>query len=172
MFDRLRLLPWLLTAGTIVLGACHGSTGASPPAQDDSCAGPCPQTNIRHLVIVIQENHTFDDHFGGYCTAPAGSNPSCNDGPSCCEAMPATDPSGASPTALTDATNAGYDPNHTAACETLEIDGGKMDGFVTAVVSMPGDCGTPGNFAAADPPTMQPLWSLAATGALADRYFQ
>jgi phospholipase C len=172
MFDRPRPLPWLLTAGAIVLGACHGSTGASLPPEDDSCAGPCPQTNIRHLVVVIQENHTFDDHFGGYCTAPAGSNPSCNAGPSCCEGMPATDPSGASPTALTDAANAGYDPSHTAACETLEIDGGKMDGFVTAVVSMPGDCGTPGNFAAADPPTMQPLWSLAATGALADRYFQ
>ncbi len=172
MFDRLRPLPWLLTVGTIALGACHGSTAASLPPEDDSCAGPCPQTNIMHLVVVIQENHTFDDHFGGYCTAPAGSSPACNQGPSCCEAMPATDPSGASPAALTDATNAGYDPNHTAACETLEIDGGKMDGFVTAVVSTPGDCGAPGNFAAADPPTMQPLWSLAATGALADRYFQ
>jgi phospholipase C len=167
MFDRLRPLPWLLAVGTIALGACHGSSTAALPPEDDSCAGPCPQTNIRHVVIVIQENHTFDDHFGGYCTAPAGSNPSCNDGPACCEAMPATDPSGASPTPLTDAAMAGYDPPHDAACETAEIDGGKMDGFVTAT-----GCGSPGNFAAADPATIQPLWDLAAKGALADRYFQ
>ncbi|HEY2517720.1 MAG TPA: alkaline phosphatase family protein, partial [Polyangiaceae bacterium] len=64
---------------------------APPPASCDG--GTC----IQHVVIIVQENHTFDTHFGAYCTAPAGSNPTCNDGPACCEAMPATDPSGNKP---------------------------------------------------------------------------
>ena len=47
---------------------------------------------MKHVVIIVQENHTFDTHFGHYCTAAAGSNPTCTDGPACCEAIPATDP--------------------------------------------------------------------------------
>ena len=43
---------------------------------------PCTTTNIRHIVIVIQENKTFDVNLGGYCTAAAGSNPTCTSGPS------------------------------------------------------------------------------------------
>src|SRR5580693_2033962 len=101
-----------------------GDTGvdAGPPCDGGSC--------IQHLVVIVQENHTFDNHFGGYCTATPGSNPTCNDGPACCEAMPATDPSGTAPTVLTDAAHAAYDPTHTEACEVTEIDNGKMDGYV------------------------------------------
>src|SRR5579875_1668913 len=91
-------IPLLLVAAA----ACGSSPSGLATAQDDSCAGPCPMTAIKHVVIVIQENHTFDDHFGGYCTAPAGSNPSCTDGPGCCEAMPQTDPAGNRPIVLTD----------------------------------------------------------------------
>ena len=148
-----------------IVAACKGSSAVPV---DDSCAGPCPASKILHLVVVIQENHTFDDHFGGYCTAPPGSNPTCTAGPSCCEAMPATDPSGAAPTVLDDATMASYDPPHDSACETAEIDGGKMDMYVDA----PNGCGNPGNVARVDPAVFQPVWDLAANGALADRYFQ
>ena len=133
-----------------------------PPAACDG--GQC----IQHVVIIVQENHTFDDHFGAYCTAAAGSNPTCNDGPACCEAMPATDPSGTKPTIITDAVHAGYSPNHTQSCELSEIDNGKMDDYVKATVG----CGDARNVATADPTIIQPYWSLAATGALADRYFQ
>ncbi|HEY8091477.1 MAG TPA: alkaline phosphatase family protein, partial [Polyangiaceae bacterium] len=146
--------------------ACKGSAATVP--EDTSCSGPCPASKILHLIVVIQENHTFDDHFGRYCTAPAGSAPSCTQGPACCESMPATDPSGAGPTPLDDTANGGYDPPHDSACEAAEIDQGKMDGFVTA----PNGCGSAGNFAAGDPATLQPLWGLASGGALADRYFQ
>jgi phospholipase C len=123
-------------------------------------------------VIIVQENHTFDDHFGGYCTAAPGSNPTCNVGPACCEAMPKTDPTGVAPTVITDAEHAQWDPNHEQACELLEIDNGKMDGFATAAAIGGVTCGSPQNVAIADPTIIQPYWSLAATGALADRYFQ
>ena len=79
-------------------------------------------------MLIVQENHSFDSYFGRYCTAPTGSNPTCMQGPSCCEAAPTTDPSGASPKSLDDTENAAYDPNHTQVCELDEIDDGKADG--------------------------------------------
>ena len=136
--------------------------------QDTTCAGPCPTSAIKHIVIIVQENHTFDDHFGGYCTATPGSNPTCNVGPTCCEAMPATDPTGVKPTLLTDAEHAQFDPNHAKACELTEIDNGKMDGYAAASDA---GCGSVENVAIADPTIVQPYWDLAAQGALGDRYF-
>jgi phospholipase C len=144
--------------------------------QDTTCSGPCPASNVKHLVIIVQENHTFDDHFGAYCTATPGSNPTCNDGPSCCEAMPAADPLGVKPTVLTDKEHAKWDPNHTQACELAEIDNGLMDHFSNASASEGGisltTCGGAENVAIADPTIIQPYWQMAAQGALADRYFQ
>jgi phospholipase C len=160
-------------------GSSSSSSGSSSPdagppdaaaKQDPSCAGPCPESNVRHVIVLIQENHTFDDHFGGWCKAPAGSAPTCTQGPACCEAMPAA-PGGVHPSALTDTATAAYDPPHDAACEAAMMDGGKMDAYATAVVS--GEtCGDPRNVAAADPATIAPLWALASAGAVADRYFQ
>jgi phospholipase C len=112
----------------------------------------------------VQENHTFDNHFGRYCKAVGA--PSCNEGPDCCEAGPDVEPGGASPVNLDDAEHAAYGPHNDRACETEEMDGGRMDRYVTA------SCGAPGNFAYSDPQIMAPYWSLAATGALADRFFQ
>jgi phospholipase C len=119
------------------------------------------------VVLIVQENHSFDSYFGHYCTAAAGSNPTCTAGASCCEGAPATDPSGASPTALDDAENAAYDPNHTQTCELAEIDDGKMDHFVQGA-----SCSDARNFAIAPAATIQPYWDLATQNALADRWFQ
>ena len=117
---------------------------------------------------MIQENHTFDNYFGRYCTAPTGSAPTCTTGPACCEAGPATDPSGASPVVLDDTENGNYDPDHTQACELMEADGSAMDRYVTGA----GSCSDPRNFAYADQTVIQPYWKLAGSGAIADRYFQ
>ena len=139
----------------LVIPACQGQ--GEPP----------PISLVQHLVVVIQENHTFDNHFGAYCTAPAGSNPSCTSGPACCEAVPKTEPSGASPIVLDDAAHGAYDPVHLQDCELKEMNGGKMDKFVTGTA-----CSDPQNFAVAAPALVQPYWALAGQGALADRYFQ
>jgi phospholipase C len=168
--------------------ACSSSSSGTTPAPDSgapldsgvdassvdggdaggvACAGPCPASKVKYLVIVVQENHTFDDHFGAYCKAAAGSNPTCNDGPNCCEAAPAKDPSGASPVTLDDAAMGAHDPDHTLRCETAEMDTGKMDMYVTGA-----NCSNAGNFAIAAAGVMQPMWDLAAGGALADRWFQ
>jgi phospholipase C len=129
-------------------------------------------SSIKHLVVVVQENHTFDNYFGTWCTAATGSNPTCNTGPACCEAGPATEPGGASPVDLSDADNSGFlnDRNHLHDCEISEIDGGKMDHFVTG--STVSGCATVENFAYAKAALVQPYLDLAAGNALADRYFQ
>ncbi len=149
----------------IFLVACGGS---SPSRAPGSCDGPCPLSKIDHVVVVIQENHTFDSYFGRYCTAPAGSAPTCTEGPGCCEAGPAQEPSGASPMVLDDTENAAYDPDHTQACELAEANGGAMDRYVTGA----GLCSDPRHFAYGDAATMMPYWQLAQSGALADRNFQ
>jgi phospholipase C len=119
------------------------------------------------VIVVVQENHTFDNYFGAYCTAKAGSNPTCNEGPACCEAAPDKDPSGAVPVLLDDAANEVHSPDHSQACELAEINGGKMDRFVTGA---PG-CSDPGNFAVGKD-DVKIYHDYAAKYAMADRNFQ
>ena len=117
---------------------------------------------------MVQENHTFDNHFGRYCTAAPGSNPSCNTGPACCEAAPQTDPSGAPLQNLDDLACGAYSPDHSSACETAEMNGGAMDKFAAGVTS----CSDARNLATSDATIIKPYWDYAVTGAIADRYFQ
>ena len=150
----------------------RGTRGDSGPDGATCATPPCVSSKIEHVVILVQENHTFDSYFGRWCTAATGSNPSCASGPSCCEAAPAVDPgSAAVPLALDDSTNAAYDPTHLQACELEELDNGKMDGFATAALDSGIPCGTPKNLAYGDS-TLQPYWDLASKGSLADHYFQ
>jgi phospholipase C len=154
-------------AGCAVVGALALGCGDSE-RKPGSCDGPCPISNIKHVVVLVQENHTFDNYFARYCTAPSGSAPTCVDGPACCESGPNRDPSGASPILLDDAANGDFDPDHTQACGLAEMNGGAMDRYVAGA---PG-CSDPRNFAYADESVAAPYWDLARNGALADRYFQ
>jgi phospholipase C len=65
------------------LSACGAPKMPQPVRQPGSCDGPCPTSKIDHLVVIVQENHTFDTHFGHYCTAPSGSQPTCTAGRAC-----------------------------------------------------------------------------------------
>jgi phospholipase C len=121
---------------------------------------------IKHLVVIVQENKSFDSYFGAYCTAEPGSDPACTTGPACCERAPAT-VQGASRTLLNDAENAAFDPNHSEACILSEMNGGTMDRFVSGA-----SCGSNArNFAVSDRNTVGIYWDYAAKYALADRYF-
>src|SRR4051812_21604314 len=86
---------------------------------------------IRHVVVIVQENHSFDAYFGRWCEAPPGSNPTCTEGPRCCEAGPSSTPGASAPVLLDDAENLAHDPRHDRACELAEMNGGAMDRFVT-----------------------------------------
>jgi phospholipase C len=161
-----------------------GACGAC--AVNQYCAlatGTCHASNIAHVVLIVQENHTFDTYFGRYCTAAAGSAPTCTQGPACCEAAPATDtPSdGRSSVELSDSENYDYDRDHSFACEACEMDGtpAKMDHYTDG--TCPNDastltswaCSSPHNWATASSASfMSTYWGYANTYALADRYFQ
>jgi phospholipase C len=151
-----------------LLTGCSPEVVGSSDAGPDAAPPPAPSVSaIKHLVIISQENHSFDVYFGGWCTAPVGSNPACHDGPSCCEAGPTVDPgTGFQLFTLTDTANGDYTPDHHMACELAEMNGGKMDSFVRA------DCGNFQNFARVDPALVAPYWDYASTYAIADRYFQ
>jgi phospholipase C len=151
-------------------GACGNACNA-----DQACvAGACVGHNIRKVVLIVEENHTFDSYFGRYCTAPAGSNPSCTTGPDCCERAPDTEPMGASPVVLDDSGNESNDRNHAQECERAQIDSGKMDHYVTGsgVTDLIHPCSIDRNWALADATTVGTYWSYATNGALGDRYFQ
>ncbi|HEX6839601.1 MAG TPA: alkaline phosphatase family protein, partial [Polyangia bacterium] len=173
----------LAAAGLCIAGCGNGSQGSQDMAMAPDMAAPAPcggddcmtQSSIKHIVVVIQENHTFDTYFGKYCTAMAGSTPTCNTGPSCCEAMPPTEPGGASPVVNDDADNSNIlnDRIHYHDCEVAEIDGGKMDHFVTGAPMVDGQpCSQASTFAYVPATLAQPYYDLAAGSALADRYFQ
>jgi len=181
----LRVLPFAAAAALSLGGCGNGSNGSPDLAMNEGpdmatptlCTGDDCMTmsSVKHVVIVIQENHTFDNYFATYCTATSGSNPTCNTGPACCEAGPATEASGAAPVVLDDNDNSGTfnDRNHTHNCEVAEIDSGAMDHFVTGANMVDGiACSTGENFAYSPDTLVQPYHDLAAAGALADRYFQ
>src|ERR1019366_3146874 len=108
-----QMLRWVCCSAGLLVAGCSSSSSHPP-----SAAEPKAASSIKHLVVLIQENHSFDTYFAGYCTAPTGSNPTCTTGPSCCETAPAKDPgSGMPPVVLDDMENATWDPNHTQVCE-------------------------------------------------------
>ncbi len=176
---------------------------ATDPAHCGSCDKACatgmqcvggacrwPGTNVKHVVLIVQENHSFDSYFGRYCQAKAGSEPTCTTGPDCCESPTKdaagnyVDPTGAKAGDHTDSSNFGGDRNHDQVCELDQIDGGKMDRFVSGMDSSTSSClGVKGpkcaaaanwemakGQAAGDPAYY--YWQLAGSYALGDRYFQ
>lgn len=112
------------SAVSLLAASLTGGCGSS----SSGAAGPATSSNIQHVVIVVQENISFDSYLGTYCTAPTGSDPSCTDGPGCCERAPAADPgTGTAPLLLDDAEHGGFDPIHFSTCFSSEINGGAMD---------------------------------------------
>ena len=156
---------------------CGACTTVCANAQH--CAGSvCQESKIKHVVLVVMENHSFDAYFGRYCQAKAGSEPTCTAGPDCCEGAPDREPKGALPVVLDDASNFGADRDHNQVCELQQINKGKMDGYVTGsngsatCAGFGPSCANPANWALADATTVGPYWKLAGESALADRYHQ
>ena len=152
----IRIFSALVLAASLV-------SGLFVPAQAAfTTGGAQPATPIQHLVVLLQENHSFDNYFGTYPGAigmPSGAK------------MP-VDP--ANP-------GAGYvipwhignstitDLSHSAATFKAQYDNGKMDGFVSALNSRNQDGKlSMGYYDDRDIPY---YWNLADNFVLFDQFF-
>jgi phospholipase C len=96
-----------------------------------SSAGTAPSSSagihkIKHVVVIMQENRSFDTYFGTY--PGADGIPMTNGQPTVC--LPADTGSCVKPFHDPNDVNGGGPHGQTNA--TADIDGGKMDGFVTS----------------------------------------
>jgi phospholipase C len=157
---RAALVASLATA----LAACAGGGGPlGPGAGDAGSTSPLPSgagsglKKIQHVVIVMQENRSFDDVFAGYPgadTVPGGLNSSG-------QTVPLQATSLAAP----------YDIDHQLFDHDWAYDGGKMDGFDKEYVGgNPSGYPNP-QYGYVPPAESKPYFDIAAQYVLADRMF-
>ncbi|HEX6488344.1 MAG TPA: alkaline phosphatase family protein [Candidatus Dormibacteraeota bacterium] len=134
----------LALAAVLLLGACTaGQSGAIPsPSPSPSSSGSALSGihKIQHVIVVMQENRSFDEYFGTYPGA---------DGlpPGVCVPDPAH---GGCVKPYHDAADVNAGGPHGATNATADIDGGKMDGFVGQSESAKRGCANPTNPACAN----------------------
>ncbi|HUY21398.1 MAG TPA: alkaline phosphatase family protein [Acidimicrobiales bacterium] len=130
----------------LVLGACGGGTAA--PTRVERVSGgptgtyvvPAGIHKIKHVIVIQQENRSFDSYFG---TFPGADGIPMTDGsPAVCEPDPAT---GSCVTPYVDHADVNGGGPHSAPNATADIDGGKMDGFVGQAESGRKGCLDPTN---------------------------
>jgi phospholipase C len=129
------------------------ATGRPASASSPTAAS---SASISKIVVVLQENHTFDNYFGTYPGADGTAGKTVR--------LPAT-PGG--PTSLGPTHSSTLTPtdlNHNWAAAHTDYDGGMMDGFVYGE----GSAGTLAYFDRSDLPR---YWAVADRYVLCDRYF-
>ena len=126
----------LLTA--MLLAACtSGSPGpGSTSGAAASSAAPASEAGIgkiKHVVIIMQENRSFDSFFGTY--PGADGIPAKNGQFTVCVPDPRT---GGCDKPYHDPSLVNGGAAHSLAAAQLDIDGGKMDGFVKVADTLSG----------------------------------
>lgn len=157
-------LGWIAIA-VAALTCCSAESGASPdavPAFAVPSAGQPVGRYIKHLVIIVQENRTFDNVFYGFPgedTPTYGNMRTSRDPHALVVKVP-----------LRPAPFGKQDECHGFVCGLLDWDHGKMDGFGLPLLN-------PGEPAGRRPYTylprsqVAPYWTMAKDYVLADRMF-
>lgn len=138
--SRHRLLSLAAAAAALALiiaGAVIAVPPPSPqlPAPPGADVGPSGISKIRHVVIIMQENRSFDSYFGTF--PGADGIPMVNGVPSVCVPDPAR-AACIKPYPEPSDTNAGGP--HGQANAAADIDGGKMDGFIAQAEAAAKNC--------------------------------
>src|SRR5262249_38656419 len=58
------------------------ASACAPKLLGPQAPPPAPATRIEHLVLIVQENHSFDNYFGSWCGGVAPAATPDNPGPS------------------------------------------------------------------------------------------
>jgi phospholipase C len=153
--SRFPLVALLALAASLTAGCSAGSSSALIA----SPAGRVPferhaQGRIQHIVIIIQENESFDHFFNGYPGADTVSSGPIHTG----QVVPLTIQN------LGDATNS----SHYASDFLADYDAGKLNGFDLNTNS-PSPNLLPYTYV--DPSQLGPYWQMAGQYVLADKYF-
>jgi phospholipase C len=143
------------TAGAaLALVALVSVTGAASPRH-------VADSPIQHVVIIYQENHSFDNVLGAFCLSVSP--------PRCDGSSTGTLPGGQQ-IPLGQATDVVASVQHDSKAQTTAIDGGKMDGFANI-----GGCSQSNHYACYtqfQPSQIPNLAALAQNFVVSDRTFQ
>jgi phospholipase C len=174
-----RLLLPAAASGLVLSAACtssasNSSSGAGLPPQARSltrqAAGRKSSTPITHVIVIIQENRSFEDFFAGYPNANAPLTGCASPSPG--ESKPSTTsgvcPKGDSVVQLHEVTfKNNPDLRHDWTSSMVDWNGGKMDGFSAYGQEHEQDAA----YAYVDQKEVAPYWQMAQQYVLADAMF-
>ena len=153
-------------AAAFLLAACGGSGGALLPR----APGLEPQTApvrspIKHVVLLVQENRTFNDFFATYPGADGTTTGKVAKDPACGIRRSQTISLRKSKLVIP------RDLNHSYQGYSAALDGGKLDGFDKVVSQKTGapECKFPYQYT--DPSQIRPYWDMAEQYTLAEHMF-
>jgi phospholipase C len=167
--------PPLTTALAAVAVPTSTSAATSPAASSQPALA---RDRIKHVVVIMQENRSFDHYFGTY--PGAEGIPMQNGTPTVCVPDPRTR---ACVKPYHDAKDANAGGPHAARSATADIDGGKMDGFIASFRDAQKACknpNTPGCASGESPDVMgwhdareiPNYWAYAQAFVLQDHMFE
>jgi len=159
-----------VAAASLALAACGGGSMApgagAPPAPSSGSAAPPPSpvTPIQHVVLVIQENRTFNDFFATYPGADGTTTGQIEADSACGISKNETISLTESPLATK------KDLNHSYPAYRTARNGGAMNGFdqVPFGNGIP-ECTYPYQYT--NPDAIQPYWDMAQSYTLIEHMF-
>ena len=192
MLRRPTTIRILAVSIALAVAGCSASTSpaTSAPGSVDGAGSSVPSApaiippagmgihSIQHVIVIMQENRSFDTYFGTY--PGADGIPMNGATPSVCVPDPSS--RGCDRPYHTN-TNAGSGGPHNASNATLDIDGGNMDGFVREAEGAKKGCartfspgcagsGTPDVMGYMDQREIPNYWTWARDYVLQDHMFE
>ena len=162
MSSVVRLILILIAILVIVILIGYEASGTIYSATSISQNASNP---IQHVVIIMQENRSFDNYFGTYPGADGFS-------PNFCMPVNPNDTSlGCVKPFLSTNPVTSPDMPHTLVSSRMAYDGGKMDGFFAAVKTFSKRGNATNSMEYYDNRTLPNLWNYAAHFVLADHFF-
>jgi phospholipase C len=162
-----RFSAWFTLAAVLVAAGCSGSiTGPAVPSPTSPAAAP-----IQHVVILLQENRSFDNVFAGFPGADTVMSGPCLPAPWCKPGQQI--PLKAITLESTESVGFGTDIDHSHNGFEIEYNHGKMNGFDKIRFGAAG-AGLPAKrypYAFIERSETKPYWDFAKQYAIADHMF-